>query len=167
MLPRKLSPTLLLAFVFPVIWALLGSGGFAGEPNGEPSKVSRKPPPIPDGVVEKTGVLSKERSKHWFRKWVRDEILVLHTPEGPYSLLRGWNKLVVQKLDELVGKRVTVTGLEVAPSQRHKRAGLKVFDFREAPVPASAGPLLDLAPPVQEESASPTREIASGPSQKN
>ena len=99
----------------------------AGEPDSASSKSS-----VTEEFVEKTGRIGKERARQGFRRWSRDEVLVLYTENGAFSLLRGRNKRVVAQVEAYLGKRLTVTGLIVPASTRHPRPGLKVYAFKEA-----------------------------------
>ena len=100
----------------------------------EPPKPTASEAADPSGWIAKTGKVRRELSHRRFRRWMGDTVLVLVVSEREeYTLLRGRNKIVVQAIDDLVGRRVTVTGPVIPATDRHPRPGLKVMHF--VPVP--------------------------------
>lgn len=107
---------------------------------------------LPGGEVEATGVVGRVRHRHWWKRWLRSEILVLQTGEEVFSLIRGRNRRVVAELETQVGKAVTVRGPVIPGWERHPRRAIKVQAWRASSVPVAAGA-----------TATPTKAIASSP----
>ncbi|MFZ2959711.1 MAG: hypothetical protein WA705_22740 [Candidatus Ozemobacteraceae bacterium] len=85
-------------------------------------------------TVTMTGKISRETCKRRFRRWMRDEVLVLNVASESFTLLRGRNKRVVADIEGFIGKELTILGELVPPNERHPRFGFKVLAFSEAGV---------------------------------
>jgi hypothetical protein len=107
---------------------------------------------LPGGEVEATGVVGRVRHRHWWKRWLRSEILVLQTGEEVFSLIRGRNRRVVAELETQVGKAVTVRGPVIPGWERHPRRAIKVQAWRAAPASLAVGA-----------TATPSQAIASSP----
>ena len=84
--------------------------------------------------ITMTGKISRETCKRRFRRWMRDEVLVLNVASESFTLLRGRNKRVVADIEGFIGKELTIRGELVPPNDRHPRFGFKVLAFSEAGV---------------------------------
>ena len=117
---------------FGAFWAFLYIFFFSailtfGAENASPSFLLEIPEKAETITV--SGLVRQERSERRFRKWMRDMVLVIVTPEESFTLLRGRDKRVVARIEEQIGKSIVVQGEVVPASRRHSRRGLKVFSF--------------------------------------
>jgi len=93
----------------------------------------------PEGILEVTGTVRRERARHWLRRLNRDTVLVLVTDRESFFLIRGIDKRVVAAIEPLVGREITVRGSVIPANARHPRRAIKVLSFVEGrPMPAVA-----------------------------
>lgn len=139
-----------LVIAFTSLLLLTGTGGAAGAGSG-PGGASDAGPSIgfkaPDGttnagtpgspgwvrpkleIVDVTGLVGRERAAWGWQALMRDDYLTLQSSSSKFQLLRAHDRRLVTKIEDYVGKTITVKGYLVLPHERHPLPALKVISF--------------------------------------